>query len=395
MSQSLIYLDNNATTRPDPRVVDAMLPFLREHYGNAASRSHAFGWAAESAVETARKQVAGLVGADPREIVWTSGATEADNLALKGVAAAHAAQGDHVITVATEHKAILDTAHHLERQGRRVTFLPVDADGLVDLNRLQDTMTDATVLVSVMLGNNEIGTIQPVAEIGRLCRERGILFHTDATQGAGKIPVDVGAMNIDLLSMSAHKIYGPKGVGALFVRRRNPHVKLAIQMDGGGHERGMRSGTLNVPGIVGFGAAAELCHREMGEESARTLCLRDRLLDGLRDGLDGVLLNGHPTERLPGTLNVCLEGVDADALQVAVPLMAVSAGSACTSASISPSHVLVALGRTADQARSSLRFSPGRFTTEDEIERVIESVVREASRLRALSVVPDDRRVFA
>jgi cysteine desulfurase len=370
MSQSLIYLDNNATTRPDPRVVDAMLPFLREHYGNAASRSHAFGWAAESAVETARKQVAALIGADPREIVWTSGATESDNLALKGVAETYAAQGDHVVTVATEHKAILDTAHHLERQGKRVTILPVDSHGLIDLNQLQDAMTDRTVLVSVMLGNNEIGTVQPIAEIGRTCRERGILFHTDATQGTGKISVDVGAMSVDLLSLSAHKIYGPKGVGALFVRRRNPHVRLAIQMDGGGHERGMRSGTLNVPGIVGFGAAAELCRQEMPSEAPHTKALRDRLQEGLQAGLDGILLNGHPTERLPGTLNVCLEGIDADALQVAVPELAVSAGSACTSASITPSHVLKAIGRTDAQARSSLRFSLGRFTTEAEIEAV-------------------------
>jgi cysteine desulfurase len=394
MSQSLIYLDNNATTRPDPRVVDAMLPFLREHYGNAASRSHAFGWAAESAVETARKQVAALIGADPREIVWTSGATESDNLALKGVAETYAAQGDHVVTVATEHKAILDTAHHLERQGKRVTILPVDSHGLIDLNQLQDAMTDRTVLVSVMLGNNEIGTVQPIAEIGRMCRERGILFHTDATQGTGKISVDVGAMSVDLLSLSAHKIYGPKGVGALFVRRRNPHVRLAIQMDGGGHERGMRSGTLNVPGIVGFGAAAELCRQEMPSEAPHTKALRDRLQEGLQAGLDGILLNGHPTERLPGTLNVCLEGIDADALQVAVPELAVSAGSACTSASITPSHVLKAIGRTDAQARSSLRFSLGRFTTEAEIEAVIHSVVRAASRLRVLSPVPQRQGVL-
>jgi cysteine desulfurase len=394
MSQSLIYLDNNATTRPDPRVVDAMLPFLREHYGNAASRSHAFGWAAESAVETARKQVAALIGADPREIVWTSGATESDNLALKGVAETYAAQGDHVVTVATEHKAILDTAHHLERQGKRVTILPVDSHGLIDLNQLQDAMTDRTVLVSVMLGNNEIGTVQPIAEIGRMCRERGILFHTDATQGTGKISVDVGAMSVDLLSLSAHKIYGPKGVGALFVRRRNPHVRLAIQMDGGGHERGMRSGTLNVPGIVGFGAAAELCRQEMPSEAPHTKALRDRLQEGLQAGLDGILLNGHPIERLPGTLNVCLEGIDADALQVAVPELAVSAGSACTSASITPSHVLKAIGRTDAQARSSLRFSLGRFTTEAEIEAVIHSVVRAASRLRVLSPVPQRQGVL-
>jgi cysteine desulfurase len=394
MSQSLIYLDNNATTRPDPRVVDAMLPFLREHYGNAASRSHAFGWAAESAVETARKQVAALIGADPREIVWTSGATESDNLALKGVAETYAAQGDHVVTVATEHKAILDTAHHLERQGKRVTILPVDSHGLIDLNQLQDAMTDRTVLVSVMLGNNEIGTVQPIAEIGRTCRERGILFHTDATQGTGKISVDVGAMSVDLLSLSAHKIYGPKGVGALFVRRRNPHVRLAIQMDGGGHERGMRSGTLNVPGIVGFGAAAELCRQEMPSEAPHTKALRDRLQEGLQAGLDGILLNGHPIERLPGTLNVCLEGIDADALQVAVPELAVSAGSACTSASITPSHVLKAIGRTDAQARSSLRFSLGRFTTEAEIEAVIHSVVRAASRLRVLSPVPQRQGVL-
>lgn len=381
----MIYLDNNATTQPDPRVVEALLPFLREHYGNAASRSHAFGWAAEAAVGTARAQVAALIGADPREIIWTSGATESDNLALKGVMEASAVKGDHLITVATEHKAILDTAQHLERQGKRVTVLPVDAQGLVDIDQLQDSFTDQTVLVSVMLGNNEIGTLQPIAEIGRLCRERGILFHSDATQGAGKVPVNVEALHVDLLSLTAHKFYGPKGIGALYVRRRSPHVRLASQIDGGGHERGMRSGTLNVPGIVGLGAAAEICRLEMPEESERVRCLRDHLHDGLRDGLHSVLLNGHPTERLPGTLNVCLEGVDADALQVAIPELAVSAGSACTSASVTPSHVLTAIGRTADQARSSLRFSPGRFTTEAEIDAVTAAVVREATRLRALS----------
>jgi cysteine desulfurase len=385
MNHSLIYLDNNATTQPDPRVVDALLPFLREHYGNAASRSHALGWTAEAAVEAARRQVASLIGSDPREIVWTSGATESDNLALKGSMEANTDRGDHLITVETEHKAVLDTAHHLERMGKSLTLLPVSETGRIDLDQLKDSITEKTVLVSVMLGNNEIGTVQPIADIGRLCRERGVLFHVDATQGVGKIPVDVNAMQIDLMSLSAHKIYGPKGVGALYVRRRSPRVRLAIQMDGGGHERGMRSGTLNVPGIAGFGAAAEICQKEMAEEGVRIRCLRDRLHDGLRDNLTDVRLNGDPLERLPGTLNLCLEGVDADALQVAVPRVAVSAGSACTSASITPSHVLKAIGLTDQQARSSLRLSLGRFTTAAEIHEVIHLFVPEVLRLRELS----------
>ena len=385
MTNPPIYLDNNATTRPDPRVVDAMLPFLRESYGNAASRSHPFGWAAEEAVGQARAQVAALIGADPREIVWTSGATESDNLAVKGVAEAYADQGDHVVTVATEHKAVLDTVRHLERQGKRVTVLPVDRQGVVDLGALRGSLTERTVLVSVMLGNNETGTLSPVAEIGRLCRERGILFHTDATQGVGKVPVDVEALGIDLLSLTAHKMYGPKGVGALYVRRRTPRVRLAAQMDGGGHERGFRSGTLNVPGIVGFGVAAELCHREMARDAAHARRLRDTLHAGIAAGLDDVSLNGHPTERLPNTLNLSFGGLEADALLLAMPEVALSSGSACTSASVEPSHVLRALGLTDAQARGSLRFGVGRFTTEDEIGRVIEKVVREAKRLRRLS----------
>ncbi|MBV9851613.1 MAG: IscS subfamily cysteine desulfurase [Armatimonadetes bacterium] len=381
----MIYLDNNATTKPDPRVVEAMLPSLREAYGNAASRSHPFGWAAEEAVETARGRVAALIGADPREIVWTSGATESDNLALKGVAEAYADRGDHLVTAATEHKAVLDAARHLERQGKRVTILPVDKFGVVDLDALRDSLTERTVLVSVMLANNEVGTLAPLAEISRLCREHGILFHTDATQGVGKVPVDVEALGVDLMSFTAHKMYGPKGVGALYVRRRNPRVRLTAQMDGGGHERGMRSGTLNVPGIVGFGAAAELCRQEMARDAAHTCRLRDRLHEGIQSGLDGVALNGHPTERLPNTLNLRFEDVEADALLLGMPQVALSSGSACTSASVEPSHVLRALGLTDAQARSSLRFSLGRFTTEEEIDRVAERVVHEAARLRRLA----------
>ena len=387
MAHPPIYLDNNATTRPDTRVVDAMLPFLRENYGNAASRSHALGWAAETAVDKARAQVAALIGADPREIVWTSGATEADNLALKGVAEAYADRGDHFVTVATEHKAVLDTARHLERQGKRLTVLPVDQFGVVDLETLRDSLTERTVLVSVMLGNNEIGTLAPIAQISRHCRTQGTPFHTDATQAIGKVPVDVETLGVDLMSFTAHKLYGPKGVGALYVRRRNPRVRLAAQMDGGGHERGFRSGTLNVPGIVGFGMAAELCRQEMARDADQTRRLRDKLHDGICAGLDRVTLNGHPTERLPNTLNLSFGGIEADALLLALPDVALSSSSACTSASIEPSHVLRAISLSDDQARGAVRFSLGRFTTEAEIDTVIARVIQEGKRLRQFSPV--------
>lgn len=380
-----IYLDNNATTRVDPRVLETMLPFFSERYGNAASRSHPFGWAAEDAVQTARAQVAALIGARPEEIVWTSGATEADNLALKGVAEMYAGKGDHIVTQATEHKAILDAARHLEQQGKRVTYLRVDRDGFVDLNELREAITDQTILVSIMYGNNEIGTLQPLEEIGQICRERGVLFHTDATQAVGKVPVDVDAMNIDLLSCSAHKMYGPKGIGALYVRRRNPRVRLAAQIDGGGHERQMRSGTLNVPGIVGFGQAAELCRRELEDESVRLACLRDRLRDGLLDAIEGTALNGHPTRRLPHNLNLSFADIESDALLLNLSDIALSSGSACTSASIAPSYVLKAIGLSDAQAHSSLRFGLSRWTTEEEINYTIDRLAETVSRLRAVS----------
>lgn len=380
-----IYLDNNATTRVDPRVLETMLPFFSERYGNAASRSHPFGWAAEDAVQTARAQVAALIGARPEEIVWTSGATEADNLALKGVAEMYAGKGDHIVTQATEHKAILDAARHLEQQGKRVTYLGVDRDGFVDLNELREAITDQTILVSIMYGNNEIGTLQPLEEIGQICRERGVLFHTDATQAVGKVPVDVDAMNIDLLSCSAHKMYGPKGVGALYVRRRNPRVRLAAQIDGGGHERQMRSGTLNVPGIVGFGQADELCRRELPDELPRLTRLRNRLRDGLLDAITGAALNGHPTRRLPHNLNVSFADVESDALLLNLSDIGLSSGSACTSASIAPSYVLQAIGLSDAQAHSSVRFGLSRWTTEEEINYTIDRLAETVSRLRAVS----------
>ena len=380
-----IYLDNNATTRVDPRVLEAMLPFFSERYGNAASRSHPFGWAAEDAVQTARGQVATLIGAGPEEIVWTSGATEADNLAMKGVAEMYAGKGDHIITQATEHKAVLDTARHLEQQGKQVTYLGVDCDGLIDLAELRAAITDRTVLVSIMYGSNEIGTLQPLEEIGQVCRERGVLFHTDATQALGKVSIDVEAMNIDLLSCSAHKMYGPKGVGALYVRRRNPRVRLAAQIDGGGHERQMRSGTLNVPGIVGFGQAAELCRGELPGETARLTRLRDRLRDGLLGRVEGAALNGHPSRRLPHNLNLSFADVESDALLLNLPDIALSSGSACTSASIAPSYVLKAIGLSDAQAHSSLRFGLSRWTTDEEIDYTVGRVAEAVGRVRALS----------
>jgi cysteine desulfurase len=380
-----IYLDNNSTTRVDPRVLAAMLPYFSEQYGNAASRTHVFGGKAEEAVETARRQLAALIGANPREIVFTSGATESNNLALKGAAAMLRRQGDHIITVQTEHKAVLDPCKRLQPEGFRVTFLPVDRFGRVAPEQVAEAITAGTVLVSVMAANNEIGTLQPIAEIGRLCKERGVLFHTDAAQAAGKLPLDVEEMAIDLLSLSAHKMYGPKGAGALFVRRRNPHVRLEPLLDGGGHERGMRSGTLPVPLLVGFGTACVLCQSEMSAEAQRLTALRERLRQGIQERVDGTHLNGHPTERLPGNLNLSFAGVRGEALLMALRDVAVSSGSACTSADPEPSYVLRAVGLSEELAHSSLRFGLGRFTTAEEIEFVIDEVVRQVERLRALS----------
>ena len=380
-----LYLDNHATTRVDPRVLDAMLPYFTELFGNAASRNHEFGWAAEQAVDKARKQIADLIGASPKEIVFTSGATESDNLAIKGVAEMYAEKGNHIITAATEHKAVLDTCKKLEKHGYRVTYLPVMADGLVDLDMLREAITDKTILVTIMYGNNEIGVLQPVAEIGKICREKGVLFHTDAVQAIGKVPVNVDADKIDIMSITAHKMYGPKGVGALYVRRRNPRVQLTAQMDGGGHERGMRSGTLNVTGIVGLGEACAICHREMAEEMPRIKALRDRLRTKLEAGLDEVYLNGSWEHRLPNNLNMSFAYVEGESLLMGINDIAVSSGSACTSATLEPSYVLKALGLGDDIAHSSIRFGIGRFNTEEEIDYVADRLIDVVTRLRELS----------
>jgi cysteine desulfurase len=385
MLQFPIYLDNHATTRMDPRVLETMLPYFTESFGNAASRNHSFGWVAEEAVEKGRKQIADLIGASAKEIVITSGATESDNLAIKGVAEMYAQKGNHIITAATEHKAVLDTCKRLEKHGCRVTYLPVRQDGLIDLDQLRDAITDKTVLVSIMYGNNEIGTIQPVREIGKICHEKNVLFHTDGTQAAGKIPVNVLADNIDLMSMSAHKIYGPKGVGALYVRRKNPRVQLTAQMDGGGHERGFRSGTLNVPGIVGFGKAAELCRVNMSEEIAHASRLRDRLKDKLMGELDETYINGTMEHRLPHNLNISFAYVEGESLLMGINDIAVSSGSACTSATLEPSYVLKALGAGDDLAHSSIRFGVGRFNTEEEIDYTANKVIDVVRKLRELS----------
>ena len=429
-----IYMDNHATTALDPRVLEAMLPYLREDFGNAASRNHAFGWRAEAAVEQARAQVAALIGAQANELVFTSGATESDNLALKGVAEFYRSKGDHIITLKTEHKAILDSGKRLERMrqerleelkllrlmeltggevkpedadalsaqykldqdpvlqrwaavvraGARVTYLDVEKDGRVDLGKLADAMTDRTILVSVMLANNEIGTVQPLAEIGKLCRSRGVLFHTDAVQGVGKVPFDVESMKVDLASITAHKLYGPKGIGALYVRRK-PRVRIAPIIDGGGHERGMRSGTLNVAGIVGFGKAAEIARTEMAAESARILALRERLRAKLTSELDMCTVNGSLEHRLPGNLNISFAYVEGEALMMAIKDVAVSSGSACTSASLEPSYVLRALGVEEDMAHSSIRFGLGRFNTEAQVDAVARLVVEKVKKLREMS----------
>jgi len=377
-------MDHHATTPLDPRVLEAMLPYFTLKFGNAASRSHRFGWEAEQAVEQARGQVARLIGAAPQEIVFTSGATESDNLALKGVAEAYG-RGGHIITTAIEHKAVLDTCNTLEQRGCRVTRLPVGRDGLVDPGTVCAAIGERTVLVSMMYANNEVGTLQPVKEIGRICKERGVLFHTDAVQAVGKTPVDVEADNIDLLSISAHKMYGPKGVGALYVRRRNPPVRLTAQMDGGGHERGARAGTLNVPGIVGLGAAGAIAAREMAEESARLRRLRDRLRATLEAELDGVAVNGSIEHRLPHSLNMSFAGVEAEALMMGMSEVALSSGSACTSATIEPSYVLRAMGVDDQLAHCSIRFALGRFNTEQEVDYVAARAAEVVTKLRELS----------
>ncbi len=380
-----IYLDNHATTQCDPRVVETMLPYFSENFGNAASRNHSFGWVAEEGVETARKQIADLIGANSKEIVFTSGATESNNLAIKGVAEMYAERGNHIITVATEHKAILDTCKHLEKQGIRVTYLPLQGDGLVDLDMLRDAITDKTILVSIMYANNEIGVIQNVSEIGKICKERGVLFHTDGVQAVGKIPVNVIKDNIDIMSLTAHKMYGPKGVGALYVRRRNPRVQISAQMDGGGHERGMRSGTLNVPGIVGFGKAAELCNQLMETEMAKHRIMRDRLKTTLEGALEETYINGSMTHRLPHNLNMSFAYVEGESLLMGINDIAVSSGSACTSATLEPSYVLKALGLGDDLAHTSIRFGIGRFNTDEEIDYVANKMIEVVNKLRELS----------
>jgi len=385
MLQFPIYLDNHATTRMDPRVLESMLPYFTENFGNAASRNHSFGWVAEEAAEKGRKQIADLIGATAKEIVITSGATESNNLAIKGVAEMYAQRGNHIITAATEHKAVLDTCKRLEKHGCRVTYLPVRSDGLIDLDQLRDAITDKTVLVSIMYGNNEIGTIQPVREIGAICREKGVLFHTDGTQAVGKIPVSVVNDNIDLMSFTAHKMYGPKGVGGLYVRRKNPRVQLTAQMDGGGHERGFRSGTLNVPGIVGLGKAAELCRLGMSDEIARASELRDRLKDKLLAELDETYINGSMEHRLPHNLNISFAYVEGESLLMGINDIAVSSGSACTSATLEPSYVLKALGAGDDLAHSSIRFGIGRFNTDEEIDYTAGKVIEVVRKLRDLS----------
>jgi cysteine desulfurase len=379
-----IFMDNNSTTRVDPRVVDVMLPFFTEKYGNAASRHHAFGWEAEEAVKTARELVAELIGASPKEIVFTSGATESNNLALKGAASMYT-KGNHLVTAVTEHKAVLDPCKHLEQEGFRVTFLPVDRYGQVSPEQVAAALTDQTILVSIMAANNEIGTLQPIQAIGKVCKDRGVLFHTDAAQAVGKLPLDVEALGVDLLSISAHKIYGPKGIGALYVRRRNPRVRLEPILDGGGHEGGLRSGTLPVPLVAGFGKACELCRQEVAGEPDRLIGLRERLRTGIMDRLPDVFVNGHPVERLPGNLNLSFGFVRGDALLMSLKNVAVSSGSACTSASVEPSYVLRALGVGDELAHSSIRFGLGRFTTEEEVDYVIAEVVQNVERLRAIS----------
>jgi cysteine desulfurase len=385
--QRPIYMDNQATTPMDPRVLEAMLPYFTEKFGNAASRNHPFGWEAEEAVDTAREQIATLIGAKGKEIIFTSGATESDNLAIKGVVEFYKEKGTHVITCVTEHKAVLDTCKALERSGKaQVTYLGVDQYGMVNPDEVRRAISDKTILISLMYANNEIGTIHPIREIGKLAKEKGILFHCDATQGVGKVPVNVEQDGIDLLSMTGHKLYGPKGCGALYVRAKGPRVRLTPLIDGGGHERGMRSGTLNVPGIVGFGKACELCGQELESEAARLIALRTRLYEGLTTRLEEVYLNGHPTQRLPGNLNVSFSYVEGESFLMGVNHdIALSSGSACTSATLEPSYVLKALGVGEELAHTSIRFGLGRFNTAEEVDYVIGRVVEVVERLRELS----------
>jgi cysteine desulfurase len=379
-----IYLDNHATTPVDKRVVDAMLPFFTEYFGNPSSINHQYGWEAEAAVKNARKILANVINASPEEIIFTSGATEANNLAIKGIAETYFEKGQHIITLATEHSAVIDPCKYLETLGFQVTFLQIQKDGLIDLNILEKTLRDDTILVSVMFANNEIGVLQPIAEIGRICHEKNIIFHTDAAQAIGKIPLDVQAMQIDLMSLTGHKIYAPKGIGALYVRRRNPRVKLAAQQHGGGHERGMRSGTLYTPQIVGFGKALEIAASEQKEETDRITKLRDKLWRSLSQ-IEDIYLNGHPTQRLAGNLNISVEGVDGAALLLGLQsVMAVSSGSACSSTTTAPSHVLTALGHSEKLAYASIRFGIGRFNTEEEIEIVAQQVISTVQSLRSL-----------
>lgn len=384
----LIYLDNNATTPTDPRVVEAMLPYFYEIPGNAASRNHPFGWQAEEAVEYAREQVADLLAADPKEIIFTSGATESDNLAIKGVFEMYASKGNHIITTKTEHKAVLDACKRVEKMGGEVTYLDVNNDGLIDLAALEAAITDKTILVSIMWANNETGVIQPMKEIGDICRKHGVLFMSDATQAVGKIPVNPKEVGVHLLAFTSHKMYGPKGVGALFVNRKNPRVKVTAQMDGGGHERGMRSGTLNVPGIVGFGKAAAIAKEEMAQDAARLSVLRDRLEKAFTDNIEEVYVNGNIDHRMPHVTNVSFKHVEGEGLMMTFNQnIAVSSGSACTSASLEPSYVLVALGLGDDLAHSSIRFSLGRFTTEEDIDYAIDAVTKGVNHMRDLSPI--------
>ncbi len=382
-------MDNHATTRTDPRVLEAMLPYFSETYGNAASRNHEFGWVAEQAVEEARGRIAKLIGASAKEIIFTSGATESDNLAIKGVAEMYREKGNHIITQQTEHKAVLDSCKRLEKHGYRLTYLPVEKDGRISLDALKTAMDDQTILVTIMAANNEIGVLQPIREIGALCHERGVLFHTDAVQSVGKVPFNVVDDNVDLASISAHKLYGPKGVGALYVRRKNPRVQLVAQIDGGGHERGMRSGTLNVPGIVGLGKACQIAGEEMAEETRRLGALRDRLKDAIMGQLDECYINGSLEHRLPGNINISFAYVEGESLLMGIHDIAVSSGSACTSATLEPSYVLKALGAGDELAHSSIRFGIGRFNTEAEVDYVAKRVVETVQRLRELSPLYD------
>jgi cysteine desulfurase len=390
-----IYLDHNATTPLDARVLEAMMPYLTTDFGNAASRNHVFGWKAEAAVENAREQTAKLIGAMAKDIVFTSGATESNNLAVKGAAEMYRENGNHIITDLIEHKAVIDPCKRLEQAGFQVTWLKPDRFGRVSASQVAEAITDKTILISIMAANNEIGTLNPISEIGAAAKQRGVLFHCDATQAVGRVPIDVEAMGIDLLSLSAHKIYGPKGIGCLYVRRKGPRVRLVCQMDGGGHERGMRSGTLNVPGIVGLGAAAEICQAEMAQEASRLTALRDRLHRGIASALDYVYLNGHPTERLPNTVNLSFAYVEGEALMMKMKDVAVSSGSACTSASLEPSFVLRAIGVSDELAHSSIRFGVGRFTTADEVDYAVGQVIRGVRELRELSPLYEQAREAA